>query len=114
MVTYDGSRHAAIYKRYVKNPREIEFQDYSQMKYLTKGQDVTLALALVGAMIPMWALGTSRSLKARNAKIWTALITAHLSVIGSNTYFNFKFRGFLDYLDNKYFSSLSTKQLEKA
>lgn len=111
---HETDRHTAIYKKYTTNPRFMEMKDYSDFKLITKAQEVTMAMTLVGVMIPVWALNSKKRFRATNTKLWVAFVTAHLCVVGVNSFFNIKYRGFLKYVDKKYFSQLPLEKIAKA
>ena len=108
-----NDRHTAIYKRYVQNPRMFDLKEHRDLNYITKAQQATFVATLVGALIPAWALSTKRRYRAMNTKVWVGLCTAHLCVIGVNTFFNHKFRSFLNSMDEKYFSKMDLAQIAK-
>lgn len=104
-------RHAEIYKRYIKNPRFLEMKEHREFAFIKKGQEVTMVMTLAGALIPAWALNASKKYRIRNTKTWIALCAAHLSIIGVNSIFNTRFRSYLTYIDEKYFSALNLDQI---
>lgn len=109
-----NDRHTAIYKRYVQNPRMLDLEDHRDLNYITKAQQTTFVATLVGALIPAWALSTKRRYRSMNTKVWVGLTTAHLCVIGVNTFYNHKFRSFLDSVDQKYFSKMDLAQIARS
>jgi hypothetical protein len=89
-------------------------QEHKEFSFIKKGQDITTVMTLTGALIPAWALTSSKKYRIRNTKTWIALFTAHLSIIGLNTVFNSRFRSYLNYMDEKYFSAMNLNQIAKS
>jgi hypothetical protein len=71
-------RQTVIYKMYLSNPRFLEMNDYKDFNFIDKAQHISMALTLMGAMIPVWALSTRRKFKTSNTKIWIGLGTAYV------------------------------------
>lgn len=110
----NNDRHTAIYKRYLQNPRFLSMEDNKNFYRITTAQQVTMGMTLAGALIPAWALSTSKRFRRTNTKTWCALLTAHIGIIGLNSYFNNRFRSFLHYVDDKYFLKQNLAQLQTA